>query len=107
MRAPVARRRRPLQPITVTAIFSGFESIRELERAGAAYLIADLKLALTLLDTAELLMGEKRAKSYENARSAYLAATKYRLQLKFSALERATINRLMSLIKARLEVLYA
>jgi hypothetical protein len=74
-----------------------------MQRAGAAYLIADLKLALTMLDTADLLSGAKRARGYDNARCAYDAVFRFRVRLKLTAEERAVIDALSANLKARLD----
>jgi hypothetical protein len=74
-----------------------------MQRAGAAYLIADLKLALTMLDTADLLSTAKRARGYDNARSAYDAVLRFRRRLKLTAKERDVIDDLTANLRARLD----
>ena len=77
-------------------------SILEMQSAGAAFLITDLKLALTMLDAAELLSTRKRACCYQNARSAYEAVVLLRPHVRPSHQEREVLDRLEATLKARL-----
>jgi hypothetical protein len=79
------------------------KSIAEMHRAGAAFLIADLRLALTMLDTADLLAEEKRAWGYQNARCAYQAVSTFQARLKLTAPERTAIDDLRAVLKNRLD----
>ena len=78
-------------------------TLAEMQRAGAAFLIADLKLALTMLDTANFLSASKRVRGYQNARNAFDAALRYQSRLKLTIKERAAIESLGAEVKARLD----
>jgi hypothetical protein len=80
----------------------GISSLSEMHRAGAAFLIADLKLSLTLLSAVEYLNIEKRALNYQNARCAYQSVNRIRRRIALTARERQLIDELLTRLEARI-----
>jgi hypothetical protein len=74
-----------------------------MQRAGAAFLMADLKLALTMLESAALLSVEKRARAHSNATSAYRNALKSCSRLTLTPKESVAIDELQEQLKCRLD----
>ena len=72
-------------------------------RAGAAFLITDLRLALDMLDSADRLKTKEWARSYNNATNAYNTVLECRSRLDLTVSENAAIDALLKRLKRRLE----
>jgi len=89
------------------ALLDGFTSPDELLRASAAFLIADLKRALALLETASLCGIERLSLAYSNAESAYRSVLGCRSRLRLNAAESAVLDELLLRIKWTLDATVA
>jgi hypothetical protein len=93
--------------VPLAEIYETITSAEEMQRAGAAFLIADLKLALTMLDDAALLSAVKKTRAYSNAANAYQSAIKYCSQLTLTPKEAVAIDVLQEQLKRALALYFA
>ena len=78
-------------------------STEEMYRAGAAFLITDLRLALEMLDSANHLNTKAWARSYTNATNAYNTVLEFRSGLDLTLSESETLDALLMRLKGRLD----
>jgi len=77
-------------------------SAEEMLRAAVAFLIADLKTALTMLDDAALLSAVKKSRAYSNAASAYQNALEACSQLTLTPKQAMALDELQEQLKRAL-----
>jgi hypothetical protein len=97
------REARPLCFLGKTALAGVFASAEEMHRASVVFLVADLRLALTMLEGPDLGTRDRRARTYQNAASAYQSVLCCRTRLHLTAEENVTLDELMMRVKHLLD----